>query len=60
MALSPARYGPGLLHPVAPPPMLNREPTPKQDSSDNDGKNNFYINYLLPLKFLVEGVSFKL
>lgn len=39
MALSPARYGPGLLHPVPPPPMLNREPTPKQDSnSDNDGK----------------------
>ncbi|GJQ66553.1 Hr51 [Trypoxylus dichotomus] len=37
MALSPARYGPGLLHPVPPPPMLNREPTPKQDSnSDND------------------------
>lgn len=37
MALSPARYGPGLLHPVPPPPILNREPTPKQDNSDNDG-----------------------
>ena len=39
MALSPARYAPGLLHPVPPPPIMNREPTPKQDSnSDNDGK----------------------
>ncbi|XP_071054202.1 photoreceptor-specific nuclear receptor-like isoform X3 [Onthophagus taurus] len=36
MALSPARYGPGLLHTVAPPPMINREPTPKQDSTNSD------------------------
>lgn len=38
MALSPARYAPSLLHSVPPPPILNREPTPKQDTSDNDGK----------------------
>lgn len=43
MALSPARYGPGLLHPVPPPPILNREPTPKQDNSDNDGNFLFDI-----------------
>lgn len=40
MALSPARYGPNLLNAVPPPPMMNREPTPKQDNtSDNDGKS---------------------
>lgn len=37
MALSPARYSHSLLPPVPPPPMVNREPTPKQDTSDNDG-----------------------
>lgn len=36
MALSPARYGPSLLSSVPPPPMPNREPTPKQENSDND------------------------
>lgn len=39
MALSPARYGPGLLNaPVATPTVLTRPPTPKHDASDNDGK----------------------
>lgn len=37
MALSPARYSHGLLPPVPPHPMPTREPTPKNDASDNDG-----------------------
>ncbi|KAB0804014.1 hypothetical protein PPYR_00984 [Photinus pyralis] len=37
MALSsPVRYGPSLLPPVPPPPVINREPSPKQETSDND------------------------
>lgn len=55
MALSPARYGPSLLHSVPPPPILNREPTPKQDNnSDNDGE---YCLRLFVL-FLIIGTVF--
>ncbi|XP_018324308.1 photoreceptor-specific nuclear receptor-like [Agrilus planipennis] len=36
MALSPARYGHGLLPSAPPPQMISREPTPKQENSDND------------------------
>ncbi|KAK5649102.1 hypothetical protein RI129_003994 [Pyrocoelia pectoralis] len=37
MALSsPVRYGPSLLPPVPPAPVINREPSPKQETSDND------------------------
>lgn len=46
MALSPARYSHSLLPPVPPPPMVNREPTPKQDTSDNDGILPFYYIFI--------------
>lgn len=46
MALSPARYSHSLLPPVPPPPMINREPTPKQDTSDNDGIFSIFFIYI--------------
>lgn len=44
MALTSARYSHGLLPPVPPPAIPNREPTPTKENSDNDGMSYVVID----------------